>query len=281
MDTRHKKKWTEEEIDLLCEYWGTYSTPTIAKRLCRSVCAVLEKAGDLGLGAQVNNSDMISMGTLLRELGMEKSYGWNADKMIAMGLKYHTQKVIKRSYRMVYIDEFWDFAEKHQNLFNFSNLEENVFGEEPAWVKTKRAKDYKLSREKVKSKTHWTETENRELRDLLKMHMYTADELAKRFRRSKGSIRQHAAALFIEDRPIIQENENAWSDKQIEVLKTLVKEGKPIKEISGALGRTNKSVRNKLYKMYSTENVYKIRLLLGSPQITTNTACYTTEPESI
>lgn len=61
--TRESSKgpdWTEEEIELMEDLWGTYTIPQIAKRLNRSVQAVKVKSTRLGLGRYVNSSQYLT-----------------------------------------------------------------------------------------------------------------------------------------------------------------------------------------------------------------------------
>lgn len=51
------RNWSKEELDTLQEEWGRYSITTQAKRLNRSVNAVLIKVQRLGLGRIAVNSD--------------------------------------------------------------------------------------------------------------------------------------------------------------------------------------------------------------------------------
>ena len=137
------KNWTREEEEQLAEEWGMYSADTIAKRLGRTRDAVIVRVARLGLGAHLENSAMISFNVLIKELGFSGGYEWQLQKFTEAGLKIHMQRVKDCSFRMVDIDEFWEFAEKNKHLIDFSRLEENALGAEPDWVKAKRTEDFK------------------------------------------------------------------------------------------------------------------------------------------
>lgn len=160
MTMRSGKNWTREEEAQLAEWWGQFSIPTLARRLNRSENAIKERASRMGLGAHLASSELISFNVLLQEVGLSKGgsgYAWNYEKLKAAGLKIHTHRVSKKTFRMVDIYEFWKFAEKNRHLFDFSRLEENALGAEPAWVKAKRAEDYRRACMMNTKKRKWTE----------------------------------------------------------------------------------------------------------------------------
>lgn len=48
-----------------------------------------------------------------------------------------TKKVKGSSFKVINLDEFWKWAEKNRTIIDFSQLEENVLGKEPEWLKDK------------------------------------------------------------------------------------------------------------------------------------------------
>ena len=63
---------------------------------------------------------------------------------IGLGLKYKVQKISKsRSYRYVEIKDLYEFLERNQNIWDSRNLEKNILGTEPEWLKEKRKRDIK------------------------------------------------------------------------------------------------------------------------------------------
>ena len=144
-----------------------YSIPTIAKRMNRSEAAIRVRAQRLGLGAHIAASEFITFNVLIKELGLSgkgngSCYSWALEKFQKCGLKIHTHRVQNNTFKMVDIEEFWEFAEKNRHLFDFSRLEENVLGAEPAWVKVKRAEDYKRARMVKTKSVRWTEADDKD-----------------------------------------------------------------------------------------------------------------------
>ena len=143
--TRSGRRWTEAEVEDLYWYWGMYSIPTIAKRLNRSVGAIKDKVTKLGLGYAIRNSSMIPLSAFIAEFGYHtNSLDAVAKKLTIAGFKIHGLRVEKKTFRMVSISEFWQFAEHNTHLFDFSKLQEGAFGNEPDWVKKVRKEHYNV-----------------------------------------------------------------------------------------------------------------------------------------
>lgn len=260
------RNWTEAELDRLREEWGMYSVGTLAKRLNRSYNAVVERASRLGLGAHLRSSDLISINVLLQELGMSKNgsgYSWNVDKLKNAGLPIHMQKVKNCSFRMVDIEEFWTFAEKNRHLFDFSRLEENALGAEPAWVKAKRAEDYSRACMVKPYNTKWTETEEKELLRLLRTYRYTYAEIASRLHRSEGAIVRRMQDLGIKERPLKADNHVQWTQEELQTVARMIKAGSSYENMSAVLGKSAKAIRGRVFNMYLSENLNKVSKLIG------------------
>lgn len=144
IQTNDKRFWTKEEETLLSDLWGEESFEIIAKKLNRTVSSIKNKAFFLGLGsAMENNYNGLTIKDISDMLGVNIntiSVGW-----IGLGLKYKVQKISKsKSYRYVEIKDLYEFLEENQNIWDSRNLEKNILGVEPDWLKEKR----KLDREK-------------------------------------------------------------------------------------------------------------------------------------
>ena len=143
------RNWTKKEESYLIENWGTISVKTMAKNLRRSENAILVRKCRLGLGAFLENGEYITWNQLQVALGKERS--GSGYKMISWvqnrNFPIHTKRVNDNSFKIVYLDEWWEWAEKNMDLLDFSKFEENIIGEEPAWGIEKRQHDFEKSRE--------------------------------------------------------------------------------------------------------------------------------------
>lgn len=144
IQTNDKRFWTKEEETLLSDLWGTESFETIAKKLNRTVSSIKNKAFLLGLGSVIeSNYNGLTIKDISDLLGVNintVSVGW-----IGLGLKYKVQKISKsKSYRYVEIKDLYEFLEENQNIWDSRNLEKNILGAEPEWLKEKRIRDRSL-----------------------------------------------------------------------------------------------------------------------------------------
>lgn len=269
------RNWTQAEYAQLAEEWGQYSIPTLAKRMNRSETAIKIKASRLGLGAHRSASEFISFNELIKIIGMSRgtngsNYSWSYQKLKEAGLKIHLHKVQNNSFRMVDIAEFWKFAEKNRHLFDFSRLEENALGKEPAWVKVKRTEDYKRTFAVKPHNFKWTEAEDKELLRLLRAYRYTYPEIAAKLRRSEGAIQRRVNDLGIKERPLKADNHTPWTDKQLQTLGRMMKAGSNYETMSGAIGKSTKAIRGKVFTVYLTENLDKACKLMGDGEFGDN-----------
>lgn len=141
IQTNDKRFWTKEEETLLSDLWGAESFETIAKKLNRTVSSIKNKAFLLGLGSVIeSNYNGLTIKDISDLLGVNintVSVGW-----IGLGLKYKVQKISKsKSYRYVEIKDLYEFLEENQNIWDSRNLEKNILGTEPEWLKQKRKLD--------------------------------------------------------------------------------------------------------------------------------------------
>ncbi len=263
--SRSHRVWSEEDTNYLCEFWGIYSTPAIAKNLKRSVSAVKCRASELGLGKHLENSGFISLRTILREMGYENTHSWFSKKLIDAGLPFRLQKVEKSSFRVVNIDEFWDFMEQHQDLMSFANLEINVLGKEPDWVKKKRKEEYQKAAKNICANDVWRKEDDSRLIQLIKEN-YTYAEIATKMCRSKDAIRNRACLLRKTDN-YSGVFKRGWNQNNENVLYNLLKEDKPVSEIASVLGKTHACVKGKIYRMFNVNTLAEAQQAVLSKEL--------------
>lgn len=255
---RHKKKWTQEEYDYLQEKWGQISLKTIAKNLGRTENAILIKVHRLGLGPFLESGEYVSWHQLLRAIGytggtgyLEKSWIKNRDFPIT------TKKVRNCSFKVVRLEDWWKWAEQNQNILDFSKFKENSLGEEPAWVKEKRRHDFKLSQRYIK--TPWTKLEDKRLEKLVNDYKYTYTEISKMMRRTEGAIQKRCNDLKLKGRPLRESPHNKWEEWQLEKLNEFLDSGASYEVMSEIIGKSVKAIRSKVYVIYGTEVLDKVR----------------------
>ena len=259
-----KYKWNPDEEQFLVENWGTKSVPCIAEHLNRTTNAIIVRAQRLNLGPALNAGDYITLNQLYKaftgkEHGMYsyQSISWVKNR----GLPVHNKRVNQCTFRVVYLDEFWDWAEKNRAFLDFSKMEKYALGREPEWVDEQRKKDYVAFA--IQKKTPWTPIEDQRLLRLLKEQKYGYKELSQMLNRSAGAIQRRCLDLHTPYRPVKADvHSNAWNDDNLKTLAEGIRNADSYTLIGNAIGKSEKAVRGKVYDTYLTENADKVRFML-------------------
>lgn len=252
------RNWTQEEYDYLQEKWGTISLKAIAKNLNRSENAVKIKVFRLGLGSFLESGEYVSFNQFLKALGVQGGYGYKLTSWVenrGFPLKY--KRVNTCSFKVVYLKDWWKWAEQNKNFLDFSKFEENALGEEPEWAKEKRRHDYELSQ--IYIKTPWTITEDKRLEKLVNDYKYTYAEISKMMRRTEGAIQRRCNDLKLKGRPLRESPHSVWEEWQFEKLDELIDSGVSYEVMSEVIGKSTKAIRGKVATLYGTENLDKAR----------------------
>lgn len=257
------KKWTAEEIEYLKESWGNKSIATIAKKLNRSESAVLNKKHKLGLGAFLdsNSQGAITLYALLKTIGYSgsckyKSVSWVEKRR----LKTHRLKCGKQTHLVIYIHEFWKWAEKNQDFLDFSKFEKHALGAEPEWVDKKRVRD-RIKAKNFKT-TPWTKDEDERLLKYLKEYKYSWTEISQKLHRSYCAIQRRCGKLGYKERPLRESEQSRWSEEQVKLLKEMIIDGCNYLEMQDKIGKSDGNIRAKVYYLYKTGNLDKVRVIL-------------------
>lgn len=264
------RNWTKEEKDYLAEHWGQFSVPSLCKRLNRSRNAIMVMAHKLNLGSFFDAAEYVTMHQLVLAIGYGASDGyknksWIENRGFPVRYKKHTEKVVK----VVYLDDFWEWAEKNQSFLDFSNFEKDALGLEPEWADEKRKRDKLNLKENIK--TPWTVQEDAYLKDLLKAQRFTYPEISKRLRRTEGAIQRRICDLELKERPVKADNHVLWTNEQIAVIGEAVKQGCNYEAIHKKVpDKSVKAIRGLMYRFYVTENLDKVRSYIGDGEFGDN-----------
>lgn len=261
-----QKTWTPEELHYLEDHWGTVSIPGIAKKLGRTVNAIKVRVARMGLGGMLNSGDYVTFNQLMRELTDNgQSYSYQMKSWVKnRGMPIHTKRVNACSFRVVYLEEFWEWAEQHRSFIDFSKLEPLALGKEPDWVAEQRRKDYQSFA--LQRKDPWSPDEDNNLIRLLKQQKYGYAELSEILRRSEGAIVRRCRDLGLKERPVRADPHRkggSWSDEQHQILADGIRHGDSYSMIGRVIGKSEKALRGKIYFTYLTEDADKVRAMLG------------------
>lgn len=260
------RKWTKEDVEYLKEKWGNVSISSIAKKLNRSVNAVKLKAKRLGLGPMLENGSYVTLNQVAIALtGRNFSSYYKKSWIENRGMPVHNKKVINNTFKIIYLDEFWKWAEKNRSFLDFSKMEPLALGKEPEWVNEQRKKDYKSNA--LQRKDQWTPYEDDKLRYLLKQQKYGYAEVAEILYRSEGAIQRRCMDLGIRERPVKADiGGNLWTDDMYCIITKGIKNGDSYSLIANRIGKSEKAVRGKVYNKYLTESADKVRAMIGDGQ---------------
>lgn len=253
------RNWTEVETEYLKDKWGSISIGGIARKLNRTENAIIVKACRLKLGAFTEAGDYITFNQLCNALGMGsggyKDISWINNK--SFPIKYKLRRTTR--IKVVYVDDFWKWADENRTMIDFSKVEENILGIEPEWVKKKRKSDFN----KPKG-IPWTSEEDARLAIYLKQFKYYYKDLAKIFNRSSGAIQRRICDLGLIERPLKAENHIKWTTEEYIKLGEYIKQGYSYNDLSLIFDRSEKAIRGRIYDMYLTENIDTVRKLIGN-----------------
>lgn len=269
--SRLNKTWTADEIDYLISAWGNVNMATITKHLDRSECAIRLKAGKLNLGPFLANGyRYITMSSLYKLIRPNTSATYLKTSWVKnRNLPTHNiSRSSKTNFIVVYIDEFWMWAEKNQYFLDFSKLGRYQLGPEPDWVSKKREAD--ILRNSLIKATPWTSREDNLLKELLIKQKYGYKELSQILCRSEGAIQRRINDLNIKYRPVKADNHNKWSDEEYAILSNMIKNGSKYEQISDVIGRSAKAIRGRVFDKYLTENLDKVRAYIGDGEFGDN-----------
>jgi hypothetical protein len=227
-----RNKWIEEDEQMLRDYWGSTSIEKLAKKMKRSIFSLKVKAVRMGLGSMIsNNLDEISINDISQMLGvgLDRIY----TTWINKGLKIKNIKITKNmSYMAVTWGNLIDFLKENQDDWDSKDLDKNMLGLEPDWLKAKRIKDFNNAPLKYRK---WTKEELVKIKSLLiagKDYKYIAKEV----KRSEWAV-----ANMLRNEGMSFRLSKYWKGKEMIFLKENYKE-KTQEEIANILGRTKKAI---------------------------------------
>ena len=244
----HSKNWTHEDEDLLRELWGCYGgIPRIARALGRNESAIKIRAVRLKLGPYRNGGELVSLLQVARIIvGIDDSgsVAYSMRRWEEHGLPVHKTRVQQCMWKQVAIEEFWTWAEKNQEILDFSRFEENRLGIEPDWVKWKRKIDQRNRTMMTPKKCRWSPQEDALLTVLCESGSKTHEDLQRVFQRTSSSIRRRIYDLAL-PRPV-KCQQKKWTSDDMQQLVHMVESGYGHDWIAETMNRSAQAVRGKI-----------------------------------
>jgi len=233
-----KKRWIEEELEYLGSSWGQVSIPAIAKKLDRTLNAVRLKAHKIGLTRFIHFGEYITLNQLIKIIYKNDStYCYKSAKF--RQIPTVNKKVCNKSYKVFYMQDFWNWLENNKNKVDLSRTEKYELGPEPAWVEEKRKADKLFKKYKRSS---WTKDEDERLKKLLSAYRYGYREISIKLKRTECAIITRILDLNIKARPLRADNHTLWTPYELKVVKNMHKAGYKSAIIAEHVNRSAKAI---------------------------------------
>ena len=239
------RHWGKEEIEYLEEKWGYVSIPSIASGLNRTINSIKIKSGKLQLGRHLHGSDLISFNQLFIAITGHSGHGFDYEKLKKAGFPFIMKKSYKIRYRMVNINDFWEWLKKNPTQISIVKLPPGELGAEPDWVKYKRSADAYNDNLKTKGNIVWTRNEDERLKLYLLQFRYSYKDISKMLLRTENAIRRRIVTLGLKQRPVRAEN-RIWTEDENKMLIDMHGKGYGNEHIGSILNRTGNSIRGKV-----------------------------------
>lgn len=248
--TRHKKRWSQDELEYLEDSWGFVSLDTISKNLQRTKEAVRRKAWNLGLGPSRYADGLIYSPPQIAELlkkDVKDIYRFIEDGT----LKGRKRKLINERVYQVHFDDLMAFLKDNPDKWDSRKVPPYTFGIEPDWMKEKRIKDMEIP----KAHKKWTKNEERELIYYVNQG-YEMRDIANILGRTLTSIYRRAQELRERGQLKPIKKMTYWSKEEINKMLELEKQGLTDKEIAYKLGRKRIHITDKR-RMLRKQGLYE------------------------
>lgn len=242
------KNWTKEEIEILEDKWGTVSIPQIAKVLNRTVHSIKCKAYKIGLGTFIDSGEYVTFNKFTKAIGYDGSYGYLEKRLLKLEFPIKHKKSIKMNYKVIYLMDFWKWAEQHKQDISFAKFEKGMLGKEPKWVEEKRKADL-TNPSKLNHNRKWTQAEDNLLIEKTKSCKYTYKDLAKDFNRTENAIKRRLYDLAVPYRPVPLNNHIKWTEEENKKMFELHSKDYDTYAIAQILNKTHLSICDRLKKV--------------------------------
>lgn len=194
----------------------------------------------MGLGAFLDSGDYVTYSQLLMALhGIDVPGSAYRDVKTDFPVRY--KRVLNNRFKVVYLDDFWEWAEEHKRSIDFSKMEENILGAEPAWAKRKRRIDFECR----VNRNPWTRGEDAKLKRMIDQYKYGYTDIAAVLNRTEGAIKRRICTLKLKGRPVRAEV-RPWEWSEVQTLVFMYQEGWSFEKIGAKLGRSGLSCRGKI-----------------------------------
>jgi hypothetical protein len=239
--------WSNEELQHLEDKWGSVSVSYLSKTLNRSVYGILNQVHRQGLGKFLDSGGYITINQLFKALGRQGGCGYTVKHWIEkQNMPVKNKKRLNATFKVIYLNDFWNWAEEYRMWINFAKVEVNALGAEPDWVKDQRKADIEFSKYKIEP---WTEKEDALLKSYLKMYKYSYRDLSIQMKRTVGALKRRMVDLKLMERPLREPAHSVWTDKEIETVIRMYNKGYRSPVIQEYIEKSASAIEGKIERL--------------------------------
>lgn len=243
------KNWAADELEYLESNWGQRSITAIAEHLGRSVNAVRIIAQRHGLTRWLHSGEFITLNQLMIALGKGKVYTFQRELWLQNGFPLKHRKAVCMNYNIVYLEDFWAWAEQHKNLIDLSLVEPLSLGQEPMWAEAKRKTDQLVRPFRMRD---WTPVDDAQLKAMVKQQRYGYAELSHALQRTEGAVKRRICTLGLRERPV-PATDKPWTEQEVTRLRGMLSLGYSYELIGEKLDRSALACRGKVERLQNPD----------------------------
>ena len=109
------RRWTQEEETWLAENWGWVTIAAICRYLNRSKNGIMIRVNRLGLPPYYESGDYVTVNALSKAFKGSNFHTYQMKSwVIERGFPIHNKRRGNYAAKIVYLEEFWEWAQKKQ-----------------------------------------------------------------------------------------------------------------------------------------------------------------------
>lgn len=238
--------WPAEQVNYLQDNWGVRSVDNIAANLGKTRNAIAIKATRIGLGPFLRGGEYITVNQFFKAIRGTAAHSCTLNSWLQKGFPVKTKKVRDCRFKIIYLNDFWKWAQEYRMYIDFSKFPENALGEEPEWVKEQRKADIAFAKY---LKEPWTVREDIQLKAYIKAYKYTYRDISIMMHRTIGAIKRRIHDLNIKEWPLREPPHGIWTSEEIETVIRMYNQGYRPDVIQEYINKSSVAIAGKIERL--------------------------------
>lgn len=236
--TKHNKRWSEADDEILKELWDVVNIDTLQKKLQRTKYAIFKRANTLNLKNPIFYN-YFSQTQVARILKIDRKTLLNTD------IVFIKKKFKNKIFNVITQENLLQWLEKNQDKYYARNIPKYGLGIEPIWLIEKRKNENKNHRQFKR----WTTSEIYNLKYMYRTGL-PIEKIALELNRTVNSINKRLSLLKIREPKF---KCTPWSEKENNRLDYLLKNTLyTLDEIADDIMRSRLSIERKISRNYNS-----------------------------